>query len=181
MDNSLILTEGEYLALVEKTNWKNGNLLYRASTDGFTAYAFHSKCVGKSNIFIMIKNNLNHVFGAYVSSVWSHDSGKFITDFGAFIVSIRRREISDCKIFKVKNAEKAVYINSSYGPAFGQGCDIYICNQSNIHMHSYSNFGVSYELSEGLECGSDNAKNFLAGNFNEWLTTEIEVYQITKT
>jgi hypothetical protein len=37
-----------------------GNLLYRATRDGFTSKAFHSKCDGKGNTITIIKNNLNY-------------------------------------------------------------------------------------------------------------------------
>jgi hypothetical protein len=38
--------------------------------------------------------------------------------------------------------------------------------------------GYHYQLPEGTTAGSAEARNFLAGNHNQWLTTEIEVYQI---
>jgi hypothetical protein len=44
-------------------------------------------------------------------------------------------------------------------------------------MESYSYFGSSYNLPNGYTYGG-NANNFLAGNHNQWTTTEIEVYQI---
>ncbi len=44
------------------------NLLYRATRDGFNGEVFHSKCDGKGNTITIIKNNLNYVFGDYVSS-----------------------------------------------------------------------------------------------------------------
>jgi hypothetical protein len=44
-------------------------------------------------------------------------------------------------------------------------------------MGSYSNFGNSYNLLDGYTHGG-NAKDFLAGNYNQWTTSEIEVYQI---
>ena len=180
MDNSLILTNDECISLVEMTNSKKEVLLYRASRDGFTAMAFHSKCVGKANTVTIIKNTLNYVFGAYSSPIWSGNSGVFIADDNAFIFSLRRKGITESNKFKIKNAEKAFYRNVCYGPAFGGGCDIYICSQSNVHMYSYSNFGDSYDLPDGYKFGSLEAKSYLAGNYNEWLVTEIEVYQIFK-
>jgi hypothetical protein len=71
------------------------------------------------------------------------------------------------------------YINNSKnGPIFGGGCDIYICNESNIKYGSYSNFGHTYELPHGLTHETSNAQSYQAGNYDKWLTEEIEVYQI---
>ena len=66
--------------------------------------------------------------------------------------------------------------NSSYGPIFGVH-DIVICNQSNITNGSYTIFGHSYNLPDGY-IYNGNANDFLAGNYSQWTTTEIEVYQM---
>ena len=49
------------------TNKKAIRLLYRATRDGFTHSALHSRCDGKANTVTTIKNNLNYVFGGYAS------------------------------------------------------------------------------------------------------------------
>lgn len=38
-----------------------------------------------------------------------------------------------------------MYCSSSYGPAFGGGNDLNICDNSNISANSYSNLGFSYD------------------------------------
>ncbi len=156
------------------TKSSKGILLYRATRDGFTSEAFHSKCDGKGNTITIIKNNLNYVFGGYASSAWN-SSGPWINDPNAFLFSLRRDGVSFKDKFTVKQAQYALIGNSSYGPIFGN--DIVICNQSNTNTGSYSNFGHSYNLPNGYTYGG-NAKDFLAGNYDQWTTTEIEVYQI---
>ena len=47
LNNSLILSNAECLSLIEMNKSTKGNLLYRASRDGFTRQAFHAKCDGK--------------------------------------------------------------------------------------------------------------------------------------
>ena len=44
-------------------------------------------------------------------------------------------------------------------------------------MGSCSDFGNSYNLPNGYTFDG-NAKDYLAGNWNKWTTTEIEVYRI---
>ena len=175
MNDSLILNTNESLSLVEISKSKQGNLLYRATRDGFTAQAFHSRCDGKTNTITIIKNNLNYVFGGYSSESWD-SSSRHIYDPKAFLFSLRRDGKSYNDKFTIKNSEYALYGLSSYGPTFGEGHDLYVCDQSNITVGSYSEFGYSYNLPDGYIYGK-NARSFLVGNY-EWTTTEIEVYQI---
>ena len=152
------------------------NLLYRATRDGFTGTAFHAKCDGKRNTITIIKNDLKYVFGGFASSSWD-SSHIWINDPNAFLFSLRRRGISYKDKFSVKLEEHALIGYPSYGPTFGGGHDIHICDQSNTQIGSYSNFGNSYNLPNGYTYNG-NARDFLAGNYKQWTTTEIEVYQI---
>ncbi len=158
------------------TKSSDGILLYRATRDGFTSQAFHSKCDGKGKTITIIKSNLDYVFGGYASSVWN-SSTSYINDPNAFIFSLRRAGVSCKEKFTVKSTEHALCGNSSYGPIFGGGNDICICNQSNTNSGNSCNFGHSYNLPDGYTYGG-NARDFLAGNYNQWKTIEIEVYQI---
>ena len=157
------------------TKSTKGNLLYRATRDGFTGQGFHSKCDGKGITITIIKNNLNYVFGGFASSAWISSNYDFINDPNAFLFSLRRVGVSFKDKFTVKNAANALDGHTSYGPTFGN--DIHICDQSNTSTGSRSNFGHSYNLPNGYTY-EGNAKEFLAGNYNQWTTTEIEVYQI---
>jgi hypothetical protein len=180
------LTNEESVSLVEMTKSSDGILLYRATRDRFDGQAFHSKCDGKRNTITIIKNNLNYVFGGYASSAWN-SSGSWIDDSNAFLLSLRRDGVSFKDKFTVQYAERALYGNPNNGPTFGE--DICIQNESNKNggygIRSYgrrsyrsrSDFGHSYNLPD--ECiYSEHAKDFLAGNYDGWTTTEIEVYQI---
>jgi hypothetical protein len=62
------LKNEESVSLFEINKSSKMNLLYRATRDGFNGEVFHSKCDGKGNTITIIKNNLNYVFGDYVSS-----------------------------------------------------------------------------------------------------------------
>ncbi|KAJ5078132.1 hypothetical protein M0811_05390 [Anaeramoeba ignava] len=42
----------------------------------------------------------------------------------------------------------------------------------------YSNFGKSYNLPNGIKYGTDEAKSYLAGSFDEWVVDELETYFI---
>ena len=186
--------------------FKNGTLLYRATRDGFNAAAFHSKCDGRPNTVTLIKTNTNHVFGGFASAAWNSYCN-YIADSKAFIFSLRRASTSKSEKFMIKpeNSNKALIGNRNYGPIFGggndyaidkncyrndyqsncnygsdkcnydyitrnhceSGCDIFIKDNSNYTSGNESNIGGSYEL-----------PIHLAGSKNNWLTTEIEVYEL---
>jgi hypothetical protein len=157
--DSLILSYEECLSLAEMTQSTKGNLLYRATRDGFTAQAFHLRCDQKKNTITIIKNNLNYVFGAYASSEWN-SHGDYINDPNAFLFSLKRNGVSFQDKFIIKNPNYALYGQTNCGPTFGSGHDLYICNQSNISHGCYSNLGNAYKTSGVLIVGNGN-----------WLTT----------
>ena len=158
------------LALITKSS--NGSLIYRASKDGFTSLAFHSKCDYKSNTITIIKNNLDFIFGGYMAENRSNDFS-WIEDKNAFLFSLRKKGISNTKIFSVKSPQYAVDGSRSYGPIFGQ--DILIINESNVRTGSYTNLGNKYNYEE-----LEDPKIYLSGNWKNWLSVEIEVYEIKK-
>ena len=161
------MSQNECKSLVNITKASNGILLYRATRDGFESKEFHSRCDGKTNTITIIKNNLDYVFGGYASVAWN-SSNKYIKDQNAFLFSLRRNGVSFQDKFMIVNQEKALYGGIYYGPTFSD--DVCIFNQSNLNYGLFSTFGSTYYVPVG------NAKNYL-GDY-QWLTTEIEVYQI---
>ncbi len=158
--------------------FSKGNLLYKASRDGFTASAFHSRCDEKANTVTIIKTNSNYVFGGYTTAKWGANNNSWISDSSAFIFSLRRNGTSNNHKLPIIRAEHAIYGVPGYGPTFGGGHDIYIKDRSDIQVGSYSNSGYSYQCPPGYSYGTENTKCFLAGTYNGWLTTEIEVYHL---
>jgi hypothetical protein len=69
----------------------------------------------------------------------------------------------------------AVYSGVGYGLTFGWSYDIYVRNYSNVYGGS-TNFGRSYKLHSGYTYGQSNTEKYLAGSYNKWSTTEIEVF-----
>ncbi|RGB36466.1 hypothetical protein C1646_666969 [Rhizophagus diaphanus] len=100
------------------------NLIYRASRDGNTPVAFHSKCDNKGATIVVIKiNNSNQIVGGYNPLQWD-SSNKY-------------KPTSDSFIFSFKNSVEVGYSNnnqfsigccSAYGPMFGGGFDLYFNN-----------------------------------------------------
>jgi hypothetical protein len=88
-------------------------------------------------------------------------------------------------IFHLKNGEskKDIFKAESSGDKlrhilyFGCG-DICIFENSNINRGNYSDLGSAYETPFGLNRQSEDPRNYLCGTYSNWLTTELEVYQI---
>ena len=151
-------------------DFKSGTLLYRATRDGFYSSAFHAKCDGIPNTVTLIKTDLNGVFGGFASSKWD-SSGFYIADSRAFIFSLRKngKLRNDKFMIKPEHASMALIGNRDNGPIFAgySSCDIFIKNNSNVNRGSFTNIGGSYQL-----------PTYLAGSKNNWLSTEIEVYEL---
>ena len=174
--NSLILTSSEVKSLFEMIDKKSICLLYRATRDGFKPTAFPYRCDGKANTITIIKNNLNYVFGGYASKAWNSNQ-EWIEDSDAFIFSLRRNGISTNEKYKVTKPQLA-YCGYSYLRLFCFGGGLDIAVNLNSKTGSFTNFGHSYKLPEGYTYGSESAKNYLSGNYNNWVATEIEVFQL---
>ena len=149
-------------------------LLYKATRDGFSASSFHTRCDGRANTVTIIKTDSNFVFGGFTAAAWKSDN-TYSSDSTAFIFSLRRNgAITNYKL-RFESSDYAIYGDSSYGPTFGGGHDIYICDQSNIYPWSYSEI---YSYTPPTYPSGSNSRTFLTGGFQNWRTTEIEVYQI---
>jgi hypothetical protein len=176
--NSLILTQNERTLLTEMFNYSiSGQLIYRASSDGFEASSFHYRCNGKENTVTIIKTTSDSVFGGFSSQQWSNYAESTRSQ-NAFIYSLRRSGSFNNKKLMVTSPYNAIYSYYQNGPTFGQGSDIFVSDKSNINNNSYSNLGLSYELPENISYGYSGSYIYLAGSRN-WQTVEIEVYQLT--
>lgn len=158
---------------VNNTNdWK---VIYQATKDGFSSSSFHLKCNNQGPTMVVIKSNNGNIFGAYVPDSWISKNG-YVYNNKTCLFSLVN---SDKKLVKIPNTGPSAgttysyYDYSSYGPTFGGGHDLYICDASNVTRSSYSNLGHSFSL-PGYTYGSTQIKDFLAGSYN-FTTLEIEV------
>ena len=162
------------------TNLEKTVLVYRGTRDGFTHQAMYEKCDSKSNLVSIIKNNLDYVFGVYTSVVWNKND-EWTLDPKSFLLSVRRNGITKNDKCLIQDDNMAFYgdPNGNNNSIFCYG-DIIICNESDKEYGSNITLGQSFQLPDVISDGSAYAKElFLVGSNNgEWLTTEIEVYQI---
>lgn len=161
--NSKILTTPEQFNLLKK--WLNKNniglkLLYRASKDGFTGPAFHSKCDGKTETITLVKTqNTNKIFGGYLDQAWQTQEA-WVNSSKCFVFSLTAKEK-----YAIKSGHEmyAAYGGPSYGPSFGGGYDFHISGTTGGALL------YSFEISD--------LANFTGGS--SFTCAEIEVFQIT--
>jgi hypothetical protein len=137
--------------------------LFSTSREGDSASQFHSKCNGKSNSLVLVKTKEGKRFGGFTSLHWSYASNNYANDSKAFVFSLDNKEC-----YKNNNNGNAIYCNSSYGPTFGGGHDLYLCNGCLTNSGCYTNQS-SYDY---------KGKNYaLNGSYN--FSPEVyEVYQV---
>ena len=73
-----------------------------------------------------------------------------------------------------QNCEDAVYHSSSYGPTFGNGYDLYICNNYLKSNSSYA--GLDYSYPDVL--GKGNSIFSGDNNTNNFKLKELEVFKL---
>jgi len=153
---------------------KGWECIYKASKDGFNTNTFHSKCDNKGETFVVIKSDNGNVFGGYAPQPWAQNN-IYTYDTKTFLFSlVNKNGKAPIKIANNTNNKHSTYGATAYGPTFGGGHDLYICNSSDTTKSSYTNLGHSFKLPKA-PYGQNEAKNFLAGSYN-FLTKEIEVF-----
>ena len=103
-------------------------------------------------------------------------SGTWKADENSFLFSLVNKDNEPIKLnfSSFNDTVLSIYCHSSYGPTFGNGCDLYIADYANSNNTSCSNLGFHYKHPK-YSFGSKEAKIFLAGAYN-FQVDEIEVY-----
>merc|ERR1711862_293813 len=145
------------------------DVLYRASRDGFSANAFHSKCDNMGPTLTLIHTMDGHVVGGYSNTPWSRND-KYEKASKAFIFALSSPSLHHGPVrmvLKNQNDSHAVRHHPSRGPIFGSGWqDLYI-NKDMKRMRSY--LGRSYQNNSSWPLKSGKFYNI----------KEIEVYRVS--
>jgi hypothetical protein len=145
------------------TSAKKINLLYKGTSDGFSAKTFHSLCNNKGPTITVISAN-SRISGGYTPESWgSRNNWVNVASGDAFLFTIENGNVN--KYYNTKSPQHTMYDHQSYGPTFGGGHDLYISDNANANGSSYSN-PYSYTI-------PSNTTLFGAYNFR---LVDIEVY-----
>ena len=153
-----------------------GSLVYKATNDGFSLDSLGNICEGKEDIIMIIKNNLNNVFGVYYSVKWPlrwhnlNDGRSYGRTYDPKAFIFRLRENGASTYYKLtlesSNARPNISFND-YGLRFFK---ISLTKNFNINEGSEAIL-LLHKYPPGLD-----EYTFLAGS--NWLVSEIEIYQL---
>jgi hypothetical protein len=152
---------------------KEVRLLYRGSRDGFQSGAFHRCCNGHPNTLTLISSDQHCIFGGYSPLVWN-SRNTWVSDptLSSFVFTIENPHGLGPHIFPQKEAGNAIYDHASYGPTFGVGHVIHVCDKCNSCGNSQSCLGSNYRNDTGLD-----GKTVFTGS-PSFLVKEIEVFEV---
>jgi len=140
-----IETVNDFLKPISK---KVGELLYVASKDGDLAKDFHNACDGKGPNVVIVESEGGAVFGGYTNLDWEGSTG-WRTSETSFLFRLRPTAMK--YPIRAGYEDRALIINSEYGPLFGDDLRIFdgaLNSSSNYVMgRGYSFSG--YEISDG--------------------------------
>ena len=138
------------IGLFKKNNKLIFHLLYSAKIDGDQTQNFHELCDNHKYTLILIKTNLNIIFGGFARKYWNSLELGRKRDLKSFLFSFNKQKIYDPK----PEAKYHLFCSEKDGPCFyafsvenyclknGGFCDeIYKC--------SYDSFENDYELNNG--------------------------------
>jgi len=116
-------------------------LLFNSKVDGDNSNTFHNKCDGKGATITFIQTTAGKRIGCFTSVSWNNN-GAYQADPEAFLFSLDAGQ----KFVQWRNFNYSVYHNSSYGPTFGNGHDLYISSgcKSNQSSYCYSNYSYGF-------------------------------------
>ena len=113
---------------------------------------------------VIVRSTTGHTFGAYASAPWT--SAQSWTNVGGcflFLVENPHNDAPTC--FDCTNTGNAMYCDPNYGPTFGGGHDIYICDAG----QSYTNFPHSYADTLGRGYATfTGARDFTPEDYEVW-------------
>ena len=114
----------------------------------------------------LVKTEEGIRFGGYTTKTWNKDQ-ECKQDDEAFLFSINLRKKYEIK----KGVECAIYCGGEYGPTFGEGFDLCLCDNFMGVNGSYSNFPKSY--------GKGSSTNELTEYNKNFKVSDVEVYLVS--
>eukprot|EP01117_Protostelium_nocturnum_P013982 TRINITY_DN5273_c0_g1_i3.p1 TRINITY_DN5273_c0_g1~~TRINITY_DN5273_c0_g1_i3.p1 ORF type:complete len:194 (+),score=44.39 TRINITY_DN5273_c0_g1_i3:512-1093(+) len=149
-----------------------GELLYRATRDGFKGSDFIDRCSRRGKTLIVIKSTEGWVFGGYASTDWINGEQCYSEYVGQdFLFTLKNPHNISPTRFNSNESEKRHYCgsNSSVFASFGDG-DLVIYNDPHQHQASFTQFPNAYfdTTGEGMNTFT-GSKHFQAKEIEAYL------------
>jgi hypothetical protein len=178
--NSRILTT--FPAIFDEFRGRSLRLLFRASTDGFSAAAFHRACDGRSPTLAIVCDEGGNVFGGFTPIAWEsvgNDGGplrRVDANLKSFVFTVKNPHQTGPMRFPLRPGRqgRAVFCSRWCGPCFGDDLAIFFSAEGGLCLTK--GFGETYAFAKDQAPEIDPAL-FLAGR-PAFYSTEIEVFEI---
>eukprot|EP00823_Brevimastigomonas_motovehiculus_P005835 TRINITY_DN445_c0_g1_i1.p1 TRINITY_DN445_c0_g1~~TRINITY_DN445_c0_g1_i1.p1 ORF type:complete len:562 (-),score=164.15 TRINITY_DN445_c0_g1_i1:132-1817(-) len=162
-----------YYSKEKKAKW---TLVYKGKKDGLTASSFHAKVDNAGPTMTIIKaSGTNYIFGGFSEQSWGSSAGHR-ADPKAFLFSMVNRPNRPCR-WTISNSSYAIYANSSYGPTFGSGYDIYVAS-SMTSTSNYCSSSSTYRCDD-TSISTTTFTDFFGGSYN-WTVDDVETFALAK-
>ncbi|CAB0038389.1 unnamed protein product [Trichogramma brassicae] len=141
-----------------KQSWR---LIYRASSHGYAASAFHRHCDGVAPTYVIALGTRGEICGGFSDIPWGKASSKghsYMPSDKAFLFTLVNDQDVPPTKYDVVKKPFAICYHPDIGPIFGAGADLLIANNCNSNMDSYSNLPHSYD-------GENASTSILMGDY----------------
>lgn len=149
---------------VEKQCWR---LLFRASTSGYSAAAFHRHCDGHADTMTVVLGSDGHVCAGFSDVPWftgKTSLGKCMSSDKSFLCTLSSPSWRPTR-FDVKRKSFALIHHPDHGPIFGAAPDLLISDACNANNSSTSYLGHSYEAGSAPTDALLGANNFVVADY----------------
>lgn len=159
--------------------WKE---VYRGTTHGFGAAAFHSRCDGRPRLLVLVRSREPEgggwLFGGFTAVGFSPpaDGGNaWIRDPDAFLFSLANRDTPlgrSERLASLRTGDDLFYAARA-SASFGDGCGLHVCGDADRVAGSYTRTGLAY-----AESASVGAHPMAQGRQAGWRAKEVVAWAV---
>lgn len=132
---------------IKLPKFKDLNLLYKGSQNGFKQNDFHSRCDNKGPTLTIVEDVNGQIFGGYVSCSWNSYGG-WTRDSSAFLFSLTNKSV-----YPIKTQDNAIVGHSLYLFEFGN-FDLCLHDNETMQKKIESRAMGKYDIPESTHGGS---------------------------
>ena len=144
--------------------------VYRATTHGFGASAFHKRCDGRARVLMLVRAREGWLFGGFTAVGFSpplRGWGSY-ADPSAFLFSLTN-SLGRPEKLASKGTGRDLYYSTYYSATFGSGpADLVIWDSADTNVSSYTQTGNAYAAP-----ASTGAHPMAQGNQHGWLAADV--------
>ena len=142
--------------------------VYRATTHGFGAAAFHERCDGRARLLLLVRaQEGGWLFGGFTAVGFIPGPNRYIADPSAFLFSLTNSLGRPEKLASKGTGQDLVY-SPSCSALFGSGSDLFICDNADTAAYSGTNTGNAYAAS-----ASTGAHPMAQGQQKGWKAADV--------